>query len=561
VEGKMQELSEEIEVYQVKHLPIVKAYADKIGIVEVINQIVSTEMDVDCGTIVLGMVMDTLSGRSPLYRLEEFFEGQDIGLLLGKEIPAKSFNDDNVGRVLDRLYECGTIKIFTECAVRACSVFGVDKKYVHFDTTSRSVYGDYLLGEDKGTSLNITYGYSRDNRPDLKQFVISTMCVDRNVPIFGKTEDGNASDKRVNNAILTDISRIMARHGVKHGSYIYIGDSAMVTEENLKAMGETLFITRLPATYKECSRVIEEAVDQDCWDEVGVIAQTKPTKNRPTAFYKTYQSEVTLYGETYRCVVVHSSSEDKRKQKRIQREKEESHKALLDEISKETKKEYYCRADAQAAAEKLGRIHSEYHRVEVRIEERPKYPRGRPSSSKPRQVKEMRYALKVVIKEREEIVEKKNKEAGCFVLLSNVPKQGELAHSSGEVLKAYKQQHGIEQNFSFLKDPVIVNSLFLKKPERIEALGLILLLALLIWRLMERSMRQYVNTTKTKLMGLDKKLTDRPTSFMMTTKFTGIIVIKLGNQRKLAKPLSFIQLEYLVALGVDNKYFIQPRAG
>ena len=66
-----------IEAYQVQHLPIVKAYADKIGLVEVINQVVPTEMAIDPGTIVLGMILDTLSGRSPLYRLEEFFTHQD----------------------------------------------------------------------------------------------------------------------------------------------------------------------------------------------------------------------------------------------------------------------------------------------------------------------------------------------------------------------------------------------------------------------------------------------------------------------------------------------------
>jgi transposase len=48
------------------------------------------------------------------------------------------------------------------------------------------------------------------------------------------------------------------------------------------------------------------------------------------------------------------------------------------------------------------------------------------------------------------------------------------------LLRTYKAQDGIERNFSFLKDPLIVNDLFLKKPERIEALGMILLLSLLI---------------------------------------------------------------------------------
>src|SRR5213593_2419756 len=122
-----------IEAYQVQHLPLVKAYADKIGLVEVINQVVPTEMDVDPGTIVLGMILDTLSGRSPLYRLEEFFTHQDTALLLGKAVAPEALNDDQVGRVLDRLYECGTMKLFTACAVRAAARFGLNKHYVHFD--------------------------------------------------------------------------------------------------------------------------------------------------------------------------------------------------------------------------------------------------------------------------------------------------------------------------------------------------------------------------------------------------------------------------------------------
>jgi len=61
-----------IEAYQVQHLPIVKAYADKMGVVEVIKQVMPTAMAVDPGTIVLGMILDTLSGRSPLFRLDAF---------------------------------------------------------------------------------------------------------------------------------------------------------------------------------------------------------------------------------------------------------------------------------------------------------------------------------------------------------------------------------------------------------------------------------------------------------------------------------------------------------
>jgi hypothetical protein len=64
----MPSISPEIEVYPVQHLPILKAYADQLGLVSLSNHYVPTERDVDAGPIVLGLVLDTLSGRSPLYR-------------------------------------------------------------------------------------------------------------------------------------------------------------------------------------------------------------------------------------------------------------------------------------------------------------------------------------------------------------------------------------------------------------------------------------------------------------------------------------------------------------
>src|SRR5919198_592026 len=282
----MQALPPAIEVYPVHHLPILKAYADQLGLVSLINHYVPTAMEVDAGTVVLALVLDTLSGRRPLYRLEEFFAQQDTALLLGKTVPPQALNDDLVGRVLDRLYDFGTMRLFTACAVRAAMRFGLERRYVHFDTTSRSVWGDYQFAETQDLPFQVTYGYSKDKRPDLKQFVLSTLCVDRAVPIWGKSEDGNASDKTLNTTVLSEITLLLAHYGVQPGAYIYIADASLVTEDNLAALGDTLFITRLPATYGECGRVIEEAVSREQWDQVGIVTQTKSTRHRPAAAYQ-----------------------------------------------------------------------------------------------------------------------------------------------------------------------------------------------------------------------------------------------------------------------------------
>ena len=557
----MQVLPSAIEAYPVHHLPIIKAYADQLGLVGLINHYVPTEMEVDAGTIVLGLVLDTLSGRSPLYRLEEFFAQQDTELLLGKALPPQAFTDDTVGRVLERLYDFGTMRLFTACAVRAAARFGLERRYVHFDTTSRSVWGAYQFAETQDLPFQVTYGYSKDKRPDLKQFVLSTLCVDRAVPIWGKPEDGNASDKTLNTTLLSEIARLLAGYGVQPGAYIYIADAALVTEDNLTALRDTWFITRLPATYSECGRIIEEAVARNPWEEVGGLAQTPPTKRRPGTSYKVAEGSVTLYGKPYRAVVVHSSSQDQRRQQHLERELQASSATLEATVRAATRQEYFCHADAEAAAAQLRALQSAYHWVEVEVKARPTYGPGRPSQKQPRVVKALRYGLQSTVHERSEVMARKRQEVGCFVLLTNVPTAGEMAHRGRDVLQAYKEQHGIEQNYGFLKDPLIVNSLFLKKPERIEALGLILLLALLLWRLLERTLRVHVETTGQPLTGWDKKATQKPTAFMMMTKFAGVMVIKVGGQRQLAHPLSTVQQQYLVALRVPVTYFTTPQSG
>jgi transposase len=337
-----------------------------------------------------------------------------------------------------------------------------------------------------------------------------------------------------------------------------VADAALVTEDNLAALGDTLFISRLPATYNECGWLIAEAVAAHTWEEGGVRAHPQPTAHRPVTSYKAYEGQVTLYGTPYRAVVVHSSTQDKRRQQRRVRDIQASHSTRQSAARTAEQHVYFCRADADVAAAQLRAVRAAYHGLEVTVEARPVYGRGRPSAHKPRPIKAMRYSLKTTIRIHTERIARLAEEAGCFVLLTNVPTAGAMAHSARAIRTVDKDQHGTEQNYGLLKDPVIVNSLCLKKPERIEALGLILLLALLLWRLMERAMRRHVDTTRTPLPGWDKKATERPTACMMITKFAGVIVVKLGPHRQLARPLSGVQHQYRTALDVPATYCTLP---
>lgn len=154
--------------------------------------------------------------------------------------------------------------------------------------------------------------------------------------------------------------------------------------------------------------------------------------------------------------------------------------------------------------------------------------------------------------ERADEVERMRQAAGCFVLLTNVPEDGEMAHAPGEILAAYKEQHGIERNFGFLKDPLIVNDIFLKKPERIEVLGFVLLVSLLVWNLMEHVMRSYLKRTDSTIPGWDNKPTRKPTSFMMAIKFKGVLVVRIRGMWYFTVPLTDELEQYVRALGLSE---------
>ena len=136
-----------------------------------------------------------------------------------------------------------------------------------------------------------------------------------------------------------------------------------------------------------------------------------------------------------------------------------------------------------------------FHRINGKVEEVRICGPGRPRKDGTRNVRERRYRVCTEVVEDADDAAKKRAEAGCFVLLTNRPNQGSDAQNAKELLQTYKGQNGIEQNYGFLKDPLIVNDQFLKKPERVEVLGMVLLMCVMIWNLMQRTMRKHLDKT------------------------------------------------------------------
>lgn len=102
-------------------------------------------------------------------------------------------NDDRLARTLDKYYAVGTTQLFTAIALKAAQKFQVKMNSIHWDGTSMYVHGEYAKPSEKGVdpvkiepevknqeslpesdmkAIELKHGYSRDHRPDLKQFII-----------------------------------------------------------------------------------------------------------------------------------------------------------------------------------------------------------------------------------------------------------------------------------------------------------------------------------------------------------------------------------------------------
>jgi transposase len=559
----MKVMPEILSYSDVGFLPIVAAFVKKIGVAEEVDRLCAMESDVRPGVAVSAMILDTLSGRSPLYRFDRFCAQLDTELLLGEQVDAAKFNDDALGRVLDRMSEVGTGLFLTAVCLKVHKLFKLDTSHAHHDTTSVTVYGNYDLYGDPNHKhpFVVTNGFNKDHRPDLKQIVHSLLCVDHGIPIRSKLDNGNKSDKTVNEDLLRDVVDRMRQFGAKN--FLYVADSALVTPTNLELMNDEKkgcrFVTRLPETYAECIQAIERAVATDGWNDIGILSRQIPTKNRKPAFYRAFETTVTLYGRIYRALIVHSDAHDKRKTKKLDKAIKEDITELLKIKAAQEKINYQCLPDAQAAVARLPK--GKFHGFVAQVNQEIRYGKGRPKGQRPRKIAATTYSLILEIHRDEAAIAHVRQKAGCFVLISNTLRDEPEAEDSRQLLSTYKDQGYVERNFGFLKDDAIVNSLFLKSPGRIEALGLILVLSLLVWRLMERTMRLSLKQTGSKILGWDKRQTSRPTSFMMTTYFMSVLVIQTPKGRMLGRPLNPIQSDYLAILQLPAAIFLDPSAG
>lgn len=522
---------QEIEIQNIDHLGIVAGIIDSIGIVEIINELIGVEKDekVNAGQVVKAMIINGLGFVSkPLYMFPEYFETIACEHLIGTGVKPEYLNDDKLGRVMDKLFIKGLDTIFFIIAVKAAKKFGVSLSTSHLDSSSMHVHGQYntslpeVIFENQKIGNNqeleeiavkspkeitITYGYSRDHRPDLKQFIIEMICSgDGDIPIFLKLASGNQGDSSCFGQIAVEYQKQLEVNS------LIVADSALYTESNLKMMSDLQWLCRVPLSIKTAKSLISTIPESE------FIDSTIPG-------YKLGSKTENYAGIEQRWLVVQSQERRESDLRKLTQKitKAES-KAVLD-LKKLSQERFACEADAIKALSKLS-TQFKYHQInESKVTPA--------KSNKKDSLNEISYQISATVCQDESKINTELLSAGRFIIATNVLDSQELSDDS--MLREYKAQQSCERGFGFLKDPLFfADSIFLKSPERIESMGMIMGLCLLVYTLAQRQIRNALKESKSTIKNQLGKATNSPTLRWIFQCFHCIHLITLNQEEHIS---------------------------
>ena len=515
-------MTNKLEVKDLDHLGIVAGIIDDLGLVPQLNERFGEDPreKISAGVVVKAMILNGLGFvAGPLYLFETFFEGKAIEHLLGDGVSASYLNDDRLGRVLDALYMSGLSETFMLCCMSAAQAVGLKAQSVHLDSTSFSLSGAYERGsedwviEGAPVPISITHGYSRDHRPDLKQWMMNLVCWDDGaIPAFIEMADGNQSDKTRFASLIQEFKQQWEFEG------LYVADGALYSADNLALLTGIEWLTRVPLTNKTASELVE-SLSEDAFGPMD------------TDGYRVARVCTTYAGVAQRWFVIESDarlqSDLKRWNKTLVNAQRTAH-AQLKQLSSIS---FACEADAIKAAERLSQQWPWHTLEHLAVEHRKHYAKvGKPKADTP--PRHISYRLSADIVQDDEAVALRQRRAGRFILATNRLSVEQLSPS--DALTTYKTQQGTEQGFGFLKDPLFfTSSVFLHSPERIMALGMVMGLCLLVYNLGERQLRQTLAQTQQTLPNQRGKPSQRPTLRWIFQQFMAVHVVTLNGAKQI----------------------------
>ena len=467
----------EVSTQSIDHLGLVAGMIEQLDMKACIETELPTKSDQKILThadAISAMILNGLGfANRRLYLAPQFFEKKAVNLLLGKDITSEQINDDTLGRTLDAIYAYGASELYEKIALRAMQQLNIVPQTYHLDSTSFHVDGQYNSEEEKKEGVvHIVQGYSRDHHPELNQVVLNLIVEHQSgIPMLMRSADGNQSDKTAFGDIID--KHIGSLKAVAENP-LFIADAALYTKENLSIITkqEIDFISRVPLVIKEAKIFQSQgsALEFTAIDDNYSYAQQ-------VVEYAGMKQQWVLYRSTHATAREIRTAERKIDKERTKEEK------LYGKLSRQA---FFCEEDALKASEDFQKSLKWHQMHDTTIVTKDKFgTKGRPPEGAVPEA--IHYFITAdLIPKKQKMDQAADDQSGYFILATN-----RLEMSPEMLLREYKSQQRVERGFRFLKSPeFLASAIFLKKPERIEALLMIMTLCLMVYAGLEYTIRK-----------------------------------------------------------------------
>lgn len=339
--------------------------------------------------------------------------------------------------------------LFAGIATQAQRCFGIRARQVHGDTTSFSVSGAYVPeeGDLDATTIAITYGYSRDRRADLKQWMLALATThEGDVPVFPRSLSGNSSDQ-VSLLAAAEALHEQLRAPDDAEESVYVADGALYSAANmtrLNALGIPR-ISRVPGTSVEAKAALgrtDVAWQQPADGTTGWWSQT-----------------LSLPQGEERRVIVRTRAGEAQARAKVHRAVEKAQQEWTQQLWHLSHQDFACEADAVAALEREQKELPSWLEVQGQVVAHPRYAtKGRPRKEA------VRLAPQTQVSVNQERGEQEAQRQVCFIVGTNRLDPAQL--SAEELVATYKDQGSVERGFRFRECPALPGFLCVRQEAR-----------------------------------------------------------------------------------------------
>lgn len=550
-------------------LPLINHFIVRMGLDDaLVRHVPSDQRCVVSHARALGVLLRSIIvEREPIYRQQETVYDFAAGMFGVAAEETEHLGDDRLGRALDRLFDADRAALLTDVVLAVGQRFALKFNEFHNDSTTISFCGTYRAAWGRKirgrTAPAITYGHSKNHRPDLKQLLfILTMAADGNIPVAFRCRDGNASDSRTHIETWNTLRTVAGR-----ADFLYVADSKLCSRENMDHIDRAggRFVTVLPRNRLEDEQ-FRKWIQTNTPDWSLVWDRPHPRHaDGPRDRWFVYSAPLPS-AEGWSVIWVWSTLLTLRQEVRRQR----NVAAASEELTELRKRLAGPRTRLRRAADIdfhvkaiLERHHvTRYVKVERTVREDHVYKqarRGRPGPSTIyRKLTKRRFDIAWTIEH--DAIAYDHKSDGMYPLITN-----DRSMSPAHVLEAHKGQPMIEKRFEQIKTVHEIAPVLLKNEGRIEALFTLYFLALLVQALIERELRLAMTREKIDELPLypEQRSCPRPTTEQVLRLFSLAERHQLMHGDKIVQVFDVqfteLQRQVLTLLGISEDAFRLPR--